>query len=136
MTVTAKLREFQSATGSIDKGGALSLTDTILRERLIREEYEEAIEALWEFWTEKTPAALEHLGKELADLVYVVVGTAVTVGIPFEYIFEAVHASNMEKLNGPIREDGKQLKPEGWQAPTFEKMAQVPALKDVYFPND
>jgi predicted HAD superfamily Cof-like phosphohydrolase len=34
-----------------------------------------------------------------------------------EPIFAEIHRSNMNKLNGPKRADGKQLKPEGWKPP-------------------
>lgn len=50
----------------------------------------------------------------LADLLYVVFGTAVTYGIEIESIFNEVHSSNMSKLGAdgkPIyRDDGKVLK--------------------------
>ena len=46
---------------------------------------------------------------------------AITLGIDIDAVFAAVHASNMEKApNGVVirREDGKVLKPEGWEPPT------------------
>jgi predicted HAD superfamily Cof-like phosphohydrolase len=36
--------------------------------------------------------------------------------------FEEVHRANMTKLAGPKREDGKQLKPEGWQPPDHDTL--------------
>jgi predicted HAD superfamily Cof-like phosphohydrolase len=36
--------------------------------------------------------------------------------------FREVHRTNMWKLKGPKREDGKQLKPEGWKPPRIETM--------------
>jgi predicted HAD superfamily Cof-like phosphohydrolase len=56
----------------------------------------------------------------LCDLIYVVVGTAVTAGIDLGPHFTEVHRANMMKLQGPKRADGKQLKPEGWQPPDHE----------------
>lgn len=57
----------------------------------------------------------------LADILYIVYGTAVEFGIDLGSIFEEVHASNMRKLdengNPIIREDGKIMKPEGWVPP-------------------
>jgi predicted HAD superfamily Cof-like phosphohydrolase len=58
----------------------------------------------------------------LADSLYVVYGSAHTLGIPIREVFALVHASNMEKLGPdgkPIYREGdnKVLKPEGWQPP-------------------
>ena len=54
------------------------------------------------------------LTKKIADNIYVLVGTAVVLGLPLKEAFAEVHRSNMSKLgeNGkPIyREDGKVLK--------------------------
>lgn len=60
----------------------------------------------------------------LCDLLYVTFGGAVNMGPVFdiEPHFDAVHAANMTKLTGPKREDGKQLKPEGWQPPDHESL--------------
>lgn len=56
------------------------------------------------------------LGKELCDLLYVVLGTAITYGFQdvLERCFDEVHRSNMSKLGADgkpiLREDGKVLK--------------------------
>lgn len=60
-------------------------------------------------------AAMAH---ELADVAYVVAGTAVQLGIPLRACLEEVHAANMRKL-GPdgkpiVDANGKVRKPEGW----------------------
>ena len=64
------------------------------------------------------------VAKELADLLYVVYGTAVSLGIPIDDVFCEVHTSNMSKLddNGkPIyREDGKVLKGPHYFQPNLE----------------
>jgi predicted HAD superfamily Cof-like phosphohydrolase len=54
---------------------------------------------------------------ELADVIYVVVGAAVEWGIDLPAVWAEVHASNMRKVGGPVRADGKRLKPEGWVGP-------------------
>ena len=69
---------------------------------------------------------IENVAKELADIIYIVCGTAVSYGIPLDKVFEAVHRSNMAKL-GPDgkprrREDGKILKPEGWTPPDIKSI--------------
>ena len=66
-----------------------------------------------------------EIADALADLVYVVLGSAVSIGLNFNDIFAEVHRSNMSKL-GPdgkpiFNEHGKIIKPEGWQAPDIHK---------------
>ncbi len=47
----------------------------------------------------------------MADLLYVVYGTAVSYGIDMDPVFREVHRSNMSKVGGYKREDGKWVKP-------------------------
>lgn len=75
-----------------------------LRVRLIQEEFDELQEAL----NQREPVAV---AKELADLLYVVYGTAVSCGIDMEPVFREVHRSNMSKVGGHKRADGKWVKP-------------------------
>jgi predicted HAD superfamily Cof-like phosphohydrolase len=101
-----------------------------LRRDLIAEEAKELDEEL--FWLDvvANPSYyLPALAKEMADLIYVILGTAVSFGIDMGPVFEAVHASNMAKAGGPVRSDGKRLKPQGWQPPDIAKVleAQVAA---------
>lgn len=56
--------------------------------------------------------------KELCDLVYVVIGTAVSNGYDFDGAFEAVHTSNMTK-NGVVKENGKVTKGEEYIPPNL-----------------
>lgn len=58
----------------------------------------------------------------LCDLTYVVMGGAVNAGVNLERHFEEVHKANMSKVSGPKREDGKQLKPEGWLGPDHQRV--------------
>ena len=76
----------------------------VLRVRLIQEEFDELQEAL----SQRDPVAV---AKELADLLYVVYGTAVSYGIDMEPVFREVHRSNMSKVGGHKRADGKWVKP-------------------------
>ena len=87
----------------------------ILRKRLIQEEFDELQEAMQE-------KDLPSIAKELADLLYVVYGTAVSLGIDMEPVFQEVHRSNMSKVGGHKREDGKWVKP-----PTYSP-AQLDSL--------
>lgn len=79
-----------------------------LRARLLREEVEEVAQAL-------AHGTLAEIAGELADLLYVAYGTAVSLGIDIRPVFEAVHLANMAKIGGAKRDDGKVLKPPGWK---------------------
>lgn len=63
---------------------------------------------------------LPELAKELADVDVIIEGTRLEFGIHGAPIAVLVHASNMAKEGGTLREDGKVLKPEGWQPPDIE----------------
>lgn len=51
-----------------------------------------------------------------ADLKYVIVGSELEFGIDGRPVFKGVHEANLTKANGPVRADGKRMKPEGWKA--------------------
>lgn len=75
----------------------------------------------------ESPEHLAALAKEIVDVIYVAVGTALSCGININAVWEAVHASNMAKVDPTIgtvrrRDDGKILKPEGWQTPDIKKV--------------
>lgn len=53
----------------------------------------------------------------LCDTVVVCLGTAEDIGVELEPFYNEVMRSNLAKADGPVREDGKKLKPEGWTAP-------------------
>jgi predicted HAD superfamily Cof-like phosphohydrolase len=90
------------ATPSIPDDGTKAL-----RLQLIQEEFDELREAL-------NRQDLAAVAKELADLLYVVYGTAVSCGIDMEPVFREVHRSNMSKVGGHKRADGKWVKPPGY----------------------
>lgn len=92
-----------------------------LRVRLLREEVEEVAQALG-------GASLADIAQELADLLYVTYGTAVSLGIDIRPVFAAVHAANMAKVGGGTRPDGKVLKPPGWRPPDIESVIEAQVL--------
>ncbi|MEJ2289453.1 MAG: hypothetical protein P8Y02_12585 [Deinococcales bacterium] len=89
-----------------------------LRLRLVREEAAEALHALEALAAEpggdpvERQAAAAH---ELADLLYVVYGTFVALGVDADEVFAEIHAANLRKVGAPRRADGKQLRPDGWR---------------------
>jgi predicted HAD superfamily Cof-like phosphohydrolase len=58
---------------------------------------------------------LVEMADALADVIYVALGAAVSLGIDLEPVFQEVHRSNMTKVwpDGQVRwrEDGKVIKP-------------------------
>jgi len=86
-----------------------------LRIRLIQEEFDELKEAM-------TEGNLAALAKEMADLLYVVYGTAVSYGIDMEPVFREVHRSNLSKVGGYKREDGKWVKPPTYSPADIESV--------------
>ena len=93
----------------------------ILRNRLIQEEFEEFQEAMQH-------KDLPAMAKELADLLYVVYGTAVSLGIDMEPVFKEVHRSNMSKVGGHKREDGKWVKPPTYSPASLEAILEAQSL--------
>ena len=88
-----------------------------LRVALIQEEFDELKEAL-------AVKNLSSIAKEMADLLYVVYGTAVSYGIDMGPVFREVHRSNMSKVGGYKREDGKWVKPATYSPALIEPILQ------------
>lgn len=102
-----QVAEFHKATNTVIPT-EIGFNNLELRKTLIKEEFKELMEAL-----DKE----DFLGaiSEMVDLKYVIDGAALAFGIDLEPFQDAIHAANMAKVSGPVREDGKQLKPEGWK---------------------
>jgi predicted HAD superfamily Cof-like phosphohydrolase len=92
-----------------------------LRYSLIEEELEEYASA----------GNIYSIADAIGDMLYVVYGAAICHGLDMEPIFEEIHRSNMNKLNGPKRADGKQLKPEGWKPPDIYTEVEKQLCQDV-----
>jgi predicted HAD superfamily Cof-like phosphohydrolase len=97
-----------------------------LRVRLIEEEFDELKEAM-------VGGDLAAVAKEMADLLYVVYGTAVSYGIDMDPVFREVHRSNMSKVGGYKREDGKWVKPATYSPARIEPILaeQVPVQSEA-----
>lgn len=107
----------------------LTEDNLFLRLNLINEEHDEILgefldeeEDLW-FPTYKLPEKIDKkaLTKELSDLIYVVIGTGVQLGLPLEEVFKRTHYSNMTKSTEK-REDGKVLKGENYVPPNLDDL--------------
>lgn len=118
------LHEFHQKFGAaINQPMTKELCD--LRETLILEEAKEVVGELTPSEYMSNLDQRKRLTKELADLMYVTIGTAVTFGLPLKEVFEEVHKSNMSKLGDdgkPIyREDGKVLKGPNYKEPDLDQ---------------
>jgi predicted HAD superfamily Cof-like phosphohydrolase len=110
-----KVREFHEAFGL---GVATEPTprpeNWKLRIALLREEFEEYVAAA-------EAGDLVEVADALADMAYVIYGTACEYGIPLDAVLDEVHRSNMSKLGAdgrPVyREDGKVLKGPAFRPP-------------------
>lgn len=86
----------------------------LLREKLIEEEWVKLHDAMM-------VDDLAQIADGLADLCYVVIGTAASYGIYLPEIWEHIHANNMLKSGGK-RDDGKVQKHEGHKPVDFQML--------------
>ena len=93
-----------------------------LRIKLLTEEVQEYAEAA-------RNGDLVEVLDALADIGYILAGTIINHGMQdiYDDAFNEVHRSNMAKLvDGRVirRDDGKVLKPEGWQPPQLAQFVE------------
>ena len=117
-TMFEMVRDFHTAFGQRvgEKPELPSYEERELRIRLMKEEVNEYNKA-------EDNSDITNLAVELADIIYIACGTAVSYGIPLDEVFNAIHSANMNKLvDGKVirREDGKIKKPDGWQPADIE----------------
>jgi len=67
---------------------------------------------------------LAHFARELADLEYVCEGAFIGFGIDSRPVHAEVQRANMDKFGGPVRPDGKRLKPPGWTPPDIKSIIE------------
>jgi predicted HAD superfamily Cof-like phosphohydrolase len=112
MKNSEKVAEFHRVMGFpvrevLSLGGPL---ERDLRVRLIREEFAELQDAL-------DAEDIIEVADALADLLYVVYGSALQFGIPIDAVLAEVHRSNMTKGDGLIDAGGKKLKGPSYKRP-------------------
>jgi predicted HAD superfamily Cof-like phosphohydrolase len=97
----------------------------MLREKLIEEEF-------WELKQAFSEGDVVAYADAVADLLYVVYGTADEAGIDVDAVFAEVHRSNMSKVgaDGKVlkRADGKILKPDTYSPPDVESVLDAQAV--------
>jgi predicted HAD superfamily Cof-like phosphohydrolase len=140
-TLSRQVAEFHKAVGQpiLDKPQVPSEERIRLRLRLITEEFFELLDAAglpllvskafvmsvinaetFRNGENQSTVSMVDLADAVADLDYVVEGTRLEFGINGAPIADEVHRSNMLKASGPVRADGKRLKPPGFQPPDVE----------------
>jgi len=82
------------------------------------------IEELQELESALSARNLIEIADGIADLIYVVYGTAVECGIDIEDINKEVHRSNMTKLGGHKNEYGKWIKPDTYEPPNIKPIIE------------
>jgi predicted HAD superfamily Cof-like phosphohydrolase len=137
------VREFMAAAGQAMPATPTVPSDAVvrLRLRLVAEEFVELLGAClgqpsahdydaWNAWNILTSedvakyidaapvlVDLPEAADALADIAYVVEGTALALGIRSDDVLAAVQAANMAKDFSNVPEGGKVRKPAGWVAP-------------------
>lgn len=126
-----KVKDFH-ASFDLGVGVPFSADMLKLRKTLIQEETQELFDEI-----DRAQQEIEEAGavsketqmnllKELADLQYVLSGTAVVFDLPLAEVFSRVHESNMSKLDAEgkpqYRADGKILKGPLYHPPALEDL--------------
>lgn len=76
-------------------------------------------EELTEFAEASSTGDIVGVADALADIVYVALGTAYKMGLPFDDIWRAVQYANMQKVKGVTKRGNAidAVKPAGWVGP-------------------
>lgn len=98
----------------------------VFRSHLIEEEMLEFADASDAYVNMPDTANIPAIAQEMVDLIYVLVGLALEMGIPLDKVWDEVQTANMRKVDpstGKVRyrEDGKVLKPKDWKEPDIKK---------------
>jgi len=67
----------------------------------------------------------------LCDIMYVVLGTAVELGIDLEPFYDEVHRSNMTKVGGHFNDYGKYIKPDNYSPANIPLQFKLTYGKDI-----
>lgn len=151
-TIKPRSKEFADVGQFLTKFGMLQfdtpghLSAGKLKERieLLQEELDEFIEAAGFKWSPghgyveydpiDNPGA-QHLGNQadaLVDLVYIALGTAHMLGLPWDWLWDDVQRANMAKVRGvkPGRDHAVDvIKPDGWLGPQTNRILELAGYK-------
>ena len=113
MSYTTSVKEFSDACANGNNPKTPQLMDATVVEfiaEMVNDELDELREA----------TDVAEQADALVDAIYYICDTAVRHGMNLDRVFDIVHRANMQKVvDGRVirRDDGKILKPEGWQDP-------------------
>jgi predicted HAD superfamily Cof-like phosphohydrolase len=111
------------------------LADPEVQERL-ELKYTHLSEELQEFWQGWSQDDVEQMADALVDLVYVAMGAAHFLGLPWELLWQEVHRANMRKVRATSADESKRdsvhdvVKPEGWIGPDLASILQHFGLEE------
>jgi len=94
-------------------------TTGLISDAFILERMRFLTEELEEYATAGLAGDIVGVADALADIIYVALGTAWQMGLPFQAIWDTVHSKNMQKVRGITKRGNKHdaVKPEGWVGP-------------------
>lgn len=100
---------------------------TMVSQDFMEERLAFILEETEEFMTATREGNMVDAADALADIVYVALGTAYLMGLPFESIWDSVQAANMRKVRGMTKRGNAcdAAKPAGWVGPETEIAAAI-----------
>jgi predicted HAD superfamily Cof-like phosphohydrolase len=113
------VREFHDKVGvdMPEKFSGIDLEQFKVRHNMLKEEYQEYLSA----------GNVVDIVDAFADMIYVMVGTMLVMGIDPDAVFEEVHRSNMTKNGKNRNAEGKILKDDKFIAPNLRAVIGVDA---------
>jgi predicted HAD superfamily Cof-like phosphohydrolase len=85
-------------------------------------------EEMTEFITSANLDDVVGMADALVDIVYVAMGTAYMMGLPWQQLWDEVQRSNMDKVRAADKNESKRknsldvVKPSGWVGPNLERI--------------
>ena len=87
----------------------------------LQEELDELFDAL----------TIEEMADALIDIVYIALGTALQMGLPWNKLWDDVQRANMSKVHGnSLRHMHDALKPPGWVGPKTLQILHAAGFRD------
>jgi len=115
----------------------LGMLDWECNQQLLGERTHFLFEEVLEFDRAKNAYDTVGMADALADIIYVALGTAHIMDLPFEDIWAAVQKANMAKVRGTTKRGNAidAAKPEGWVAPEAEIRRLIMLRRNGYAAN-
>ena len=128
MTFYDDVREFHKLFDDVSQD-PFPKSDTVRLDPLTDRQWAQRVRLISEEFAELCKAHAFRNLPEFADglvyLTWVVLGTAVVAGLPFNELWEEVKRANMAKAGGKLDASGKLLKPPGWKPPDIESVLEA-----------